>query len=166
MLRKFTVLYLVVIVFMPLVTSFSERNKPKEPDRVSLFFVDRQMMRLVESDFYIYESTPEDKARMVVSELINGRDENDMVRRMLPDSRDAIDVTVSGGIAYVDINEKYMEFYEKGKIQEQLIVYQIVNSLSSVEGISRVKFLFDGEEKKEFVGEIDMREAFVPDYNI
>ena len=61
---------------------------------------------------------------------------------------------------------KYTEFYETGTLQEELVVSQLVNSVSSVEGISRVKFLFDGKEKKKFIGEMDMREAFVPDYCI
>ena len=167
MFRKFTVVYLFfTVVIMPLFSYYSNKPASKDMDRVSLFFVDRQMMRLVESEFYISDSSPDEEAKTVVKELIEGRDENKMIRRMLPKKKDAVTVYVENNIAYVDINQKYIDFYEEGKAQEQLIIYQFVNSLSSIDGISRVKFLFDGKAVKDIFGEIDMREAFVPDYCI
>ena len=45
-----------------------------------------------------------------------------------------------------------------------LIVYQIVNSLTSIDGIDNVRFTVDGKVKKEYAGFIDMRETFIPDY--
>ena len=47
---------------------------------------------------------------------------------------------------------------------EYLFVYQIVNSLTSIEGIDAVNFKIDGKIQKKFKGFVDMREVFVPDY--
>ena len=42
----------------------------------------------------------------------------------------------------------------------------IVNSLTSIDGIVKVKFTIDGKPQKNFKGFIDMREAFIPDYYV
>ena len=166
MLRKFTPIYLAAVITSQLVTFIPCKSSVEDMERVSLFFVDRQMMRLIETEYYISSASPEKQAEMVIEQLLEGKDENETVRRMLPAESDAINVYVKGDIAYIDINEKYIDSYETGKNQEQLIIYQLVNSVASVDGISRIKFLFDGESKKDFLGEIDMREAFIPDYSV
>jgi len=163
-LRKFTFLYFIYLGVITVMLFMPEKEASEQMDKVNLYFVDRQMMRLVSIDYYISEGTVQQEAESVLRELIRGRDRSDVVRRMLPSSPDAASVMVSGEVAYVDISMKYFDFYEKGRHQEELVVYQIVNSLSSVDGISRVKFLFDGKEKKSFLSDTDMREAFVPDY--
>lgn len=149
---------ITVIGFMP------DKSASVQMEKVKLYFVDRQMMRLVSVDYYVNDGTVQQEAEYVLRELLRGRKGSDAVRRMLPDFSDAASVSVSGEIATVNISMKYFDYYEKGRLQEELVVYQIVNSLTSVEGISRVKFVFDGEERKKFLGETDMREAFVPDY--
>lgn len=165
-MRKFRFIYLIYLIIITAGLFIPAKQTGEQMDRVNLYFVDRQMMRLIQVDYYVSKSTPEKEAALIISELLRGRDENDNVRRMLPNARDAISVTVTGSTATININMKYSDFYETGKLQEELVVYQLVNSVSSVEGISRVKFLFDGKEKKKFIGEMDMREAFVPDYCI
>ena len=165
-MRRFTALY---FVFLAIITVFSLNNTvgtSVKMDKVTLYFVDRQMMRLVPTEYYINASDAEGEANAVLDELIRGRDANSSVRRVIPSSKDALSATVSGETAYININTEYMSFYERGRDQEQLVVYQLVNSIASIEGITRVKFLFDGEVKKDFLYDIDMREAFVPDYYV
>ena len=45
-----------------------------------------------------------------------------------------------------------------------LMVYSIVNSLTEIDGIVNVRFTIDGRVQKDFVGYLDMRETFIPDY--
>ncbi len=49
---------------------------------------------------------------------------------------------------------------------ELLIIYSAVNSLTSSGDIITVDFLIDGESQKDLYGYIDMRETFIPDYDI
>ena len=163
-MRKFTWLYFVFLTVMAVFQLMPDKEAAVRMDRVNLYFVDRQMMRLVSVDYYVTEGTVQQEAEFVLRELLKGRRGSDSERRMLPDFPDAASVTVNGEVATVNIKMKYFDRYEKGRLQEELIVYQIVNSLTSVEGISRVKFVFDGEVRKKFLAETDMREAFVPDY--
>ncbi|MBP3361553.1 MAG: GerMN domain-containing protein [Clostridia bacterium] len=163
-MRKFRFIYLIYLIIITAGLFIPAKQTGEQMDRVNLYFVDRQMMRLIQVDYYVSKATPEKEASLIISELLRGRDGNDSIRRMLPDAEDAISVAVTGSTATININMKYLDFYETGKQQEELVVYQLVNSVSSVEGVSRVKFLFDGKEKKDFLGEMDMRESFIPDY--
>ena len=45
-----------------------------------------------------------------------------------------------------------------------MMVYSIVNSLTNIDGIVNVRFTVDGERQKDFLGFVDMRETFIPDY--
>lgn len=165
-MRKFTALYFVFLAVITLSLIGNVKSTSQKMDKVTLYFADRQMMRLVPSDYYINAADTETEINAVIDELLQGRDYIQSIRRLLPTSKDAISAHFSGETAYIDINCEYMSFYESGRDLEELIVYQLVNSVSSVKGVSRVKFLFDGEVRKDFLYRIDMREAFVPDYYV
>ena len=73
-------------------------------------------------------------------------------------------VRVKNNTAYVNLKDEFIENMPDNKNHELLMLYSIVNSLTSIDGIDTVKFLFEGEEKKETIAGIDMREVFIPDY--
>lgn len=66
----------------------------------------------------------------------------------------------------MDIRTKYFKPMPQSRELEKLLVYQLVNSLTSIEGIEYVQFTVDGDTKKGFAGFVDMREIFVADYLI
>lgn len=163
-MKKFIAFY---FAFLAIITFFSmdrTATTSVEADKVTLYFADRQMMRLVPMDYYINSTDTLGEINTVLAELIKGRDTNSAVRRILPRENDLLSAKYDGETAYININTAYLDFWEKGYDMEQLVVYQIVNSVSSVEGVDRVKFLFDGEVRKDFLHSIDMRDTFVPDY--
>lgn len=49
---------------------------------------------------------------------------------------------------------------------EYLTIYSVVNSLTSSGDIITVDFTVGGKKQKDFYGYIDMRETFIPDYDI
>ena len=73
-------------------------------------------------------------------------------------------VKVKDKIAYVDLKSSILKTQPDGRDFEILTVYSIVNSLTNVDGIVNVRFTVDGERKKDFMGYVDMRETFIPDY--
>ena len=68
--------------------------------------------------------------------------------------------------AYVDISSDIAGNAEKNPENERLIIYQIVNSMTSVDGVEQVLFTIDGKVEKKFMGFLDMREIFTPNYDI
>lgn len=131
-----------------------------------IYYVDRSMLRLVPVDFDAGYSTPSAAAKKVVRELIEGEDYNRRILRLIPDVDNCMSVRVEENTAYVNLKEEFTENMPENKNHELLMLYSIVNSVTSIDGIDTVKFLFEGKEKKETIGGIDMREIFIPDYYI
>ncbi len=165
MLKKFRVLYLIYLIVITAI-GFVSADEDKPMNKIAIYYVDKQMMRLVPVESYISETNPEKCAECVVGELMTERDYNSNIRPVLPGDKKAVSVKVKNNIAFIDLRSKYFENVPKGRIQEELIIYQLVNSISSIPGIDRIKFLIDGECRKSFFGFVDMREAFIPDYEL
>lgn len=130
-----------------------------------IFFVDRRLHRLISLEISPAAGT-EKTARKIVKELILGRDENEEILRIIPNDTDAVKVSVKKDSACVDLSSDIIPKLSKNPETERLFVYQIVNSLTSIEGINQVTFTVDGEIQKKFLGFLDLREIFTPNYDI
>ncbi len=133
-------------------------------EEMKLYFVDAQMMRLMPVKITITKSSPQRMAQKVIDELIEGRDENPKIRRIIPKEKHGMSVKVKDGIAYVNIKKSIVDKHPDGRDLEMLTVYSIVNSLTGIDGIVNVRFTIEGKIQKKFKGYIDMRETFIPDY--
>jgi hypothetical protein len=71
---------------------------------------------------------------------------------------------VTGNTAYVNLLGELSSHINKNPETEGLVIYQIVNSLTSIDGIDYVRFTIDNEVKKHLLGFLDMREIFTADY--
>lgn len=131
-----------------------------------LYFVDAEMLRLVPVTMSIPEGKTQRMAQRVCDELVKGRDENPKIRRVIPKVKKGLTVKVKDSCAYVNISRELAENHPDGRDLEILSVYQIVNSLAALDGVVTVRFTVDGEVTHDFMGYLDMRETFVPDYFI
>lgn len=134
---------------------------------VELYFADSEMLRLIPNKIYIdSKKSVEKNAKTVIAELIKGRDDNPKILRTIPKIKNGMTVKVKNDTAYVNLSKKFVQAHSDNSVHEMLTVYSIVNSLASVEGITKIKFTIDGKSEEHFKGRIDMRETFVPDYMI
>ena len=125
-----------------------------------IYFVDERLNRLLPYECQVIDATPEDMARAVIDKLIEGRDSDYGVRRVIPAMDKCLSVTLKDTVAYVDINSKIKEEMKHREEDEKLFIYQIVNSLTSLKGIRFVRFTVDGAIHKDFLGFYDMRDTF------
>jgi spore germination protein GerM len=160
-LKKIIFLLILVLGFS---TVFFSSNQRQVMVGVKLYFVDSEMLRLLPVEIYISDTTPQKKAQAVLDELIRGRDDNPKIRRTIPNIKNGMTVKVENNTAYVDISKKMVETHPEGRELELLTIYSIVNSLTGIEGISTVRFTINHEIAKDFMGYVDMRETFIPDY--
>ena len=163
-MKKFRVIYLIYLIIITILGFMPAKRTSSEMNKITIYFADKQMMRLVPVDYYISSKKPQKCADFVLNELVKERNYDSNIRRILPGDEDALSVDIKNDIAIVNLKSICFSDMEKGKLQEQLIVYQLVNSLSSIQGIKRVKFLIDGDLKKDLFGFMDMRESYIPDY--
>ncbi|MCX7714441.1 MAG: GerMN domain-containing protein [Clostridia bacterium] len=131
-----------------------------------IYFVDADMLRLLPFSVRLTDHSAQKNAQRVVGELIKGKDDNPKIMRLIPNVKNVMTVKVKNDTAYVNLTKKFVDEHPDGKDKEILTVYSIVNSLTSVNGITKVKFTIDGKEQERFKGYIDMRETFTPDYTV
>ena len=125
-----------------------------------LYFVDSRLNRLLPYTDSIIDAEPEDMAQDAINKLIVGRDENEGIRRIIPNNKGCITVRVKENVAYVDISSQIKEKMRYSSDIEKLFIYQLVNSLTSIKGIRFVRFTVDGEIHKDFLGFYDMRDVY------
>lgn len=133
---------------------------------VRLYFTDSQILKLLPMRVQIPKLDAEEQAKYVLKLLIDGDDDNLKIKRTIPDIKGCMSVYVKNEIAYVDIKQSVIENHAEGRDIELLTVYSIVNSLTSIEGIHNVRFTICGKKQKAFMGYLDMRETFIPDYTV
>ncbi len=143
-----------------------ERTASQPVEEALLYFVDAEMMRLIPSETIVPASDGTEAAKAVLAALVEGRDDNPQIKRIMPKMPEELSVYVSGEIAYVDMGADFVAAHPEGRGAELLTVYQIVNSLTSLKEVVNVRFTIDGRSCRDFIGFIDMRETFVPDYYV
>ncbi|MCH5186567.1 MAG: GerMN domain-containing protein [Oscillospiraceae bacterium] len=153
-----------IVIFVSFFNNSREVNAVNET--ADLYFVDSELMMLIPNTYYLPEVSREKAAKKVISELINGRDDNSKIMRIMPKIKNGITVKVKNDTAYVDLSNEFVQAHTDNAHKEILTVYSIVDSLTSIDGIKKVRFTIGGKEQAKFKGNIDMREVFLPDYTV
>ena len=162
-MKKIFLILIILSTVLFTASGYSDKNNTMDAE---LYYVDSSMLRLIPSDYTINTSSKNKAAKAVISELVSGRDDNTKILRIIPDIKNGLSVKVKGTTAYVNMSREFVESHSDSRLHEQLTIYQIVNSLTSIDGIVTVKFTIDNKQEKDFKGFIDMRETFIPDYYI
>lgn len=140
------------------------RGIKSETIETRIYYVDAEMMRLVPVRTTLPKMSAKRTAQYVIDKMIEGYDANPKIRRIIPKDKHCLSVSVRDSIAYVDIRGELLENHPEGRDMEMLTVYSLVNSLTEIDGIVNVRFTIDGKISKDFMGYLDMRETFIPDY--
>lgn len=158
-MRRFVFFMIIITGVVAFIVACNEKdNLPTTTTEI--YFVDERLNRLLPCECQIIDATPEDMARAVINKLIEGRDSDYGVRRVIPAMDKCLLVSLKDTVAYVDINSKIKEEMKHREEDEKLFIYQIVNSLTSLKGIRFVRFTVDGAIHKDFLGFYDMRDTF------
>lgn len=100
-------------------------------------------------------------ASTVINELIKGPSDDVSFKRTVPaEAKLLTPVSISGKVATVDMSKEFKTKHPGGKDAEKMTIYSIVNSLTELEGIEKVKFTIDGKAQKEYMGNFRFDAAF------
>ncbi len=106
----------------------------------------------------IYAQNTEVLCRTILDRLF------ELQNRGVPYLPDNMSVSVKDTCATVNlVRSSYAKISER---DELMLVYSIVNSLTSDGSIITVEFTVNGKKQKNYAGFLDMRETFIPDYDI
>jgi germination protein M len=115
--------------------------------KVSLYFTNENGNALMEHVTNIYYSGTSSLEELVINQLINGPTEIGLYHT-IPEGTVLIDVSTKDGICYVDFNEKFLD-NTKG-INDDVVIYSVVNSLVNLPNINKVQFYINGEIQKTY----------------
>ena len=158
-MKRAVFLFIIItgIVCFAIACARSDEVKKTE---ATIYFVDAEINRLLPDTCEIGDADPQHMAEAAVGELIEGRDDNDKIRRLIPKDKDCISIRVDSGTAYVDLSSGIAETLPYSRDIEKLLLYQIVDTVTGIKGIRFVKFTVDGAVKKDLMGYYDMRETY------
>ncbi|WP_010245411.1 GerMN domain-containing protein [Acetivibrio cellulolyticus] len=131
---------------------------------IYLYFANEEGTKLKLEVRYIPVSeakkTVNEIASLIVKELISGPKSSGLKATIPAETKLRSTVKIDGEVATVDLSKEFKEKHPGGKAAEQLTIYSIVNSLTELKEISKVKFKIDGKTAKEFKGNFKFDSAF------
>lgn len=157
-------IFSILIIGLVVVLCGSILKRDIKNTNAQIYYIDHSMLRLIPIDVNLGKVTRERAAKIMAEKLIDGKKENSKILRLIPDEKGCIDVEVKDSTAIVNLKKTLAKNKPENRTHGLLLVYSIVNSLTSIEGIDTVKFLVDGKEEKNYIAGLDMREVFIPDY--
>lgn len=128
---------------------------PEEARTVTVYFSDSEGMYLSPEKRGIRKGDLRAEVRGALAELIRGPAGE--LGPTVPEGTRLLEVTIKGGIAYVDFSREMKEGHRGGSTGEILAVYSIVNTVTlNFPEIKEVQILVDSRIEKTLAGHIDI----------
>lgn len=132
---------------------------------VHLYFANEDNTRLKKEIRYIEvgeaKKGTSTLASWIVKELIKGPKTNKALKPTIPEGTELRSpVVIEDGIATVDLTNNFVNKHPGGKEAEQMTIFSIVNSLTELKEIQKVRFLINGKKKNEFKGNFQFDAPF------
>lgn len=136
-----------------------------------LYFADKNSDLLLE----VSRSMEQEKtwsARARVLEMLKGplQGDGENVWPVMPPgvtADDILSVDVYGDTAYVNLSQHFKDVCANMSPKtEMLLVYAIVNTITAMDGVSKVQFLIESQQIQELAGTLCMADPFLKNYGI
>ena len=142
-------------------TSFGEETEDIESDIFTLYYISQRGDSLIRTETRLYYSSNTARESLILEHLaedpgITG------ARAAIADGVHVLDISVSDGICYVDLDANFLS--QTTGISTQVAVYAIVDSLTELPEIDKVQLLINNEENN--VGDTGtVSGLYEPDYS-
>ncbi len=124
---------------------------------IKLYFADNGGSSLVMKKRDIVYSSNEALEKVVMEKLIEGPAENEGYATISPDTR-LNTIAVKNGICYVSLDTAIVD--KPVDVTEEVLLYSIVNSLTSVPGVNKVQISVNGETDRVLRSNLRLDEAY------
>ena len=130
-------------------------NPAKESMQVKVYYPDDSGMKLVEVEREIFIDDTTDKYTAALETLLEDPAEENLTK-IFPKNAAIRSVTVSNGLAVVDLDGGFLKNFVGGSTGEEFLVGSVVDTLTNFPEVKRVKFLVDGQEIETLSGHMDL----------
>lgn len=136
----------------------------KQQQYITLYFADKEGSVLVEETRKITVNEKEKLEMQAIKELIKGPDDKDL-SKTIPAETKILSVETKERVCFVNLSQEFISRHTGGTMGEQLTIYSIVNTLTSLEGIEKVQFLIEGQKNESFIHML-INEPFIRDESL
>lgn len=153
-----------------IVMSEEEAQKISDKMPFNLYFANAENTKLKLEVRYIplseVKKTAKDKseavnlATIIMKELIKGPGENTGLKGTIPKGTTLRSVSIKSGVATVDLSKEFVDKHPGGAAAAKLTLYSVVNSLTELKEVEKVKFTIQGKTRTEFKDSFQMDAPF------
>lgn len=129
---------------------------------LDLYFANMQGDGLVKETQEVYYNSNISMEKLVMEHLISGPKKEE-AQKTIPDETKLINIAVVDGSCYVNLDENFKN--QNYELQEPIVVYSIVNSLASLDGIDKVQISVNGDTSGKYRDDLDLSQMYQPDYS-
>ena len=153
-------IFLIVIFRQGMNTSDNAKSIPPVPKEITstfkLYFVNKDKLaeedRLVSTKDMLFE-------KAIVEELIKGP-RNKTFRTTIPPNTKLISIETIDKICYVNFSKEYIENKKWQELEECLIIWSLVNSLTQLDSVQKVQILVEGGKIDFKVDNVSLNQPF------
>ncbi len=109
---------------------------------LTLYFSNSEGTGLVKETREVHYNTNISMEKLILEQLIQGTDASGALDTM-PSSTKLISVSTADGVCYVNLSESFVN--QDAVVNEEIVLYSIVNSLTEVPGVTRVQLSINGD---------------------
>jgi len=136
--------------------SEEDAKKLNEKLQVHLYFSDEDGTRLVREIRYVdmneAKQGTEQLASLLVKELVKGPSKTALKPTIPEGASLRSPVKLENRTAIVDMTKEFVDNHPGGKEAEEMTIFSIVNTLTELKDIEKVKFQINGKTQSEFKG--------------
>ncbi|NLU26440.1 MAG: GerMN domain-containing protein [Hungateiclostridium thermocellum] len=99
-------------------------------------------------------------AEIIVNELIKGPKVAGLKPTIPEGTKLRSAIKIEGDVAIVDFTKEFRDNHPGGKAEERMTIYSVVNSLTELKEINKVKFLIEGKSSPDFKGNFRFNTEF------
>lgn len=133
-------------------------NPATIPYTLSVYFANEEG-KLVKEEHSVRVSNPNAVEKTILDELIKGPN-SDTLSRTVPSDMKVNDAKTTNGVCQIDISFDPKSKFFKNDRDKELMIYSIVNSLTSETQIKKVVIFVDGKNDVQFTSDIDFTDTF------
>ncbi len=152
-------------------SSFIDSFNYLEKQNITLYYANDKKERLKGVEALANYDGSSTVERIVIDQLIKGTSGIENVEQYygkvyntIPSGSVCNSINTVDFICYVDLNKNFTEGLDG--VSDELVIYSIVNSLTSLSTINKVKFTIDGESVKNYGTVANFDQFFEMNYNL
>lgn len=147
-----------------IVMNEDEAKKLTDKVPIHLYFANAENTKLKLEVRYIplseAKKTTTSLAATIVNELIKGPGGTSGLKATIPEGTKLRSINIKGNVATVDFSKEFKDKHTGGEAAERMTLFSVVNSLTELKEIEKVKFTINGKLQSEFKGSFKLDAPF------